>query len=59
MSHQAVAKSNVDVASKMRKSRGRACNRRAKAESWHRTLIEAMELSGGVETTAWWQGCVQ
>lgn len=51
-SHQAVAKANAEVAPKVNDPRGRASNCRAKAESWHRRLVEAMELSGGVEATA-------
>ena len=51
--HQAVARANADVASKVSRSGGRARNREGEGSMVHRELIDAMSHSGGVEATAW------
>jgi hypothetical protein len=51
--HQAVARANAYVASKVSRSGGRARNREGEGSMTHRNLIDAMNHSGGVEATAW------
>jgi hypothetical protein len=51
--HQAVARANAYVASKMSRSGGRARNREGEDRMIYRNLIDAMNHSGGVEATAW------
>ena len=51
--HQAVARANAYVASKVSRSGGRARNREGEGSMVHRNLIDAMSYSGGVEATAW------
>jgi hypothetical protein len=51
--HQAVARANAYVASKVTRSGGRTRNREGEGSMGHRNLIDAMNHSGGVEATAW------
>ena len=50
-SHRAVMKVNVNVASKVRRSEGRACNREGEGSMSRRNLADAPIHFGGVEAT--------
>jgi hypothetical protein len=53
---QAVAQANAEVAPKVRRPRGRACNRKGEGSMGRRTLAAAADHSGGVGATAWRPG---
>ena len=53
---QAVAHANAEVASHVRSSGGRACNREGEGSMGCRRLADAADHSGGVGATAWGQG---
>jgi hypothetical protein len=53
---QAVAQANAQVASKVRRPGGRACNREGEGSRGRRRLADAAIHSGGVGATAWRQG---
>ena len=53
---QAVAQANAEVAPKVSRPGGRACNRKGEGSMGRRRLADAADHSGGVGATAWGQG---